>query len=188
MEAIETRQMLRLGAQNLMLHRLLPANTLERLRFRMGYLNVGYDLMTLVDVYRELDATVAVRSTVSSVQLDRAERVVTELIKLNARRTLEYRSKVDDDRRRAFTLLHRAYEELRRALGFLRYYEGGPALIAPALHSSRGTGRPKKGQQRKQREQVVAEPIVVRQVEPLDPALETLPFGALALGILGPKS
>lgn len=180
-EAIVARKMLRKDAENLMFHRLLRENQLEKLRFRMGHHNVAYDLMTLVIIYRQADSAVLSRSAVTPAQLDRAEKVADKLRRLKAMQSLEYRQKVDDDRRRAFTLLHRAYEELRRALRFVRWYDGDPATIAPALHSQPGAGRPKKHRPpTPARTNDPVTPIVVRQHDVTD----AWPIGTVVRGLL----
>lgn len=195
-EAIEARKMLRLDAQNLMFHRLIDPRRLARLRWRMGHRNVAYELMGLVEIYRSLDSTVRARSALTQEQLDRAEVTGTNLLVLSAERSLEQRLRADDDRRRAFTLLHRAYEELRRMLAFARWYKRDLAQIAPALHTAPGAGR-RKTQRKRTVDQhsvvestttnpVAAPPAVVQQVTPLAPA-DALPGVALVFGLLADK-
>jgi hypothetical protein len=58
------------------------------------------------------------------------------------------RRQTADERCRAFTLLFKAYEELRRAIVFARWAKGDGEELAPSLHAVPGAGRPKK--QRKQ--------------------------------------
>lgn len=192
-EAIEARKMLRLDAQNLMYHRLIDPRPLARLRWRMGHRNVAYELMGLVEIYRSLDSAVRARSALTQEQLDRAEVTGTNLLVLSAERSLEQRLRADDDRRRAFTLLHRAYEELRRMLAFARWYKRDLAQIAPALHTAPGAGRRKTQRKRTADEQSVVEsptpspvvdrPAVVQQVTPLARA-DALPGVAIVFGLL----
>jgi hypothetical protein len=46
--------------------------------------------------------------------------------------------KAADQRRRAYTLFFRAYDETRRAIGYLRWHEGDAEDIAPSLYKGRG--------------------------------------------------
>ena len=48
-----------------------------------------------------------------------------------------------DQRRRAYTLFVKAYDETRRALGYLRWHEGDTDAIVPSLYKGRG-GRGKE--------------------------------------------
>lgn len=45
---------------------------------------------------------------------------------------------IADQRRRAFTLFFRTYDETRRAVGYLRWHEGDAEQLAPSLYKGRG--------------------------------------------------
>lgn len=51
-----------------------------------------------------------------------------------------------DQKRRAFTLFIRAYDEVRRAVTYLRWHEGDAAEIAPSLYSGRQRAAKEEGQ------------------------------------------
>lgn len=144
--AIEARRMLRLDAENLAFHKWVDGRVLKRLRFAMGHLNVGYDVLALVNLLRDALPTTAGRSALSEAELDSAERTAEALLTISAGKgdAKKRRLLADDERRRAFTLLYRAYDQVRRALAFVRWHDRDPARIAPALHTAKGGGRPKK--------------------------------------------
>lgn len=52
--------------------------------------------------------------------------------------------RVADARQRTFTLLVRSYDQIRRALSYLRWNEGDVDRIAPSLWAGRGGSRPKQ--------------------------------------------
>jgi hypothetical protein len=145
-EASQLRKQLRHDAENLGLHGLLDIRGVRRLRLRMGHRNVGYDLLALVNVLIAAWPNIAGSSALNRQQLAHAERTAESLLMLSATKseTRKWRVRADDERRRAFTLLFRAYDRLRRALAFIRWDEGDLAALAPALHTTKGAGRPKR--------------------------------------------
>lgn len=132
-EAVKRRARLYSDASNLIQHELLHAGCLDKLKNRAGFLNVGYELMALVDLLRSAPH-VAGRMATLPDELDRAEQVASELIGLVAARTKPNRGA---ERARAISLMVNAYEEVRRAVQFLRYRKGDADRFAPSLYSAK---------------------------------------------------
>jgi hypothetical protein len=145
-DALELRKRLRHDCENLAFHGLLNISGVKRLKFRMGYTNASYDLAALVNVLLAAWPNVSGRSAMTQQLLAHAEHTADSLLVLAAtkRKSKEMRLRADNERRRAFTLLFVAYERLRRALAFIRWDERDLGRLAPALHTAKGAGRPKK--------------------------------------------
>jgi hypothetical protein len=146
--ALSRRNVLKSDATNLMAHGLLGKDALVKLNNDVGYRNVGYDVMTLVSILRAEAARIAGRSATLPTDLDSAEAVANELLELAALR--EARNVVDpnvaENRHRAFTLMERTYDQVRRAMGFLRWSRGDMDKITPALYGTKGFRRREEAQ------------------------------------------
>jgi hypothetical protein len=145
-DALARRATLKSDAMNLALHNLVNRDAVNAVKNDVGYRNVGYDLMSLVTIFRSAGDRLIGRTATLPADVDRAEAIANQLLAMNARR--EERSSVDpqiaEDRQRAFTLLLRAYDQARRALEFLRWERGDADRIAPSLYAMMGGGRPRK--------------------------------------------
>jgi hypothetical protein len=177
-EAIALRQSLRSDHDNLVRQGVIAAHT-GGVRFSMGHRNVAYGLMSLVEIYRRLASAIAGKSAVANPVLERAERVAAELIERAAHKDdlRKRKTAVTEDRRRAYTLLFRAYEATRRALSYLRWEMGDAAAIAPALHAAPGAGRRRQSDSNGERSEVVTQLPAAAETssrverEPLPPGL-----------------
>jgi hypothetical protein len=142
-EASGRRAALKSDAMNLALHGLLNRDAVTSLKGEVGFRNVGYDLLSLVAIYREAWERIEGRTAVLAADLDRAEIIAGQLLELAALR--EARRVTDpniaDSRHRAFTLMHKAYNQVRRALVFLRWETGDASKIAPPLYGKGGRRR-----------------------------------------------
>lgn len=93
--------------------------------------------------------------------MDEASRLGTTLLRaIGAKEVGEVRKDQSQDwsllRARAFRLLVNAYEELRRATLYVRWYQGDAAAYTPSLHSRQAARRKDTGEV----EMVPAEPLV----------------------------
>lgn len=118
---------------------------LAEVRLLSGYRPVALDLVVLARVARESWAALEGRSHVTEEKIARAERVAAALWHAvsDLERAPVATSAAADHRRRALTLLVRAYDELQRVVAFLRWDEDDVEEITPSLYGPRSR-RPSK--------------------------------------------
>jgi hypothetical protein len=127
----------------------------KALRGRRGYLHLATDLNILALLHQSClslvnselsgteEALLSKRSLASSAELERAFELVKIILRAAGRPDRKSKEVLAaaDMRARAFTLLVRAYEEVRRCIAFLRSAEGDAELIAPSLWARRDKQR-----------------------------------------------
>lgn len=125
--------------------RMIDATRLESLRGGKGYRNLAFDLQVLALVLNEHWGAIAARSSITRDEIAEAERLGAELSdSIDSRhRPQAVGTAAKADRARAYTLFVRAYDEVRRAVAFLRWHEGDADTLAPSLFAGR---RPKAKQ------------------------------------------
>jgi hypothetical protein len=140
------RQVLLADASALAARGHVSAQRLKEVRGSTGYLDLAFDLTTLAALMRETWSAVASHTAVQLAELDRAENIAEQILAaVGARRQTRGAVTASADmRRRAFSLMVGAYDEARRAVGFLRWHDGDADTIAPSLYAGR-TGRRRKG-------------------------------------------
>jgi hypothetical protein len=125
---------------------LLDPAVLTKRRFGNGYKNVALDLLGIGDTLGKLLAANP-SSGIRSADVDEAIHIGTEIsTQINEdAASARARAVIDaaDDRRRAYTLLVRAYDQLRCVVSFLRWRNGDAERLAPALHNERRRRRPR---------------------------------------------
>jgi hypothetical protein len=124
---------------------LLDEGRVGKLHSPNGYKNIAFDVLGLVSLFREAWSRIENKTAVEPHELERAERMAKRLLKAVGVRQ-EANVAVDAAagvRHRAFTLFMRAYDEVRRAVQYLRWHEGDAERIAPSLYAGRGSGRRK---------------------------------------------
>jgi hypothetical protein len=113
---------------------------LAKLRFGNGYKNVALDLLGLASTLGDVLASNA-NSGIRQADIDEAIRLGTAIsAQINedaASAKARAVTVAADDRRRAYTLFIRAYEELRYLVSFLRCHEGDAERFVPDLHNKR---------------------------------------------------
>jgi hypothetical protein len=119
---------------------LFSEEVLADIRKGTGYQDLGEDLIALVSLYRSRWAEVKPTSGVSLAELDEAESLAAPLLVAAEERGMipENRAKAIEQRRRAFTLLIDAYDDVRRAALYLCRTVKEANEIAPSLYSGRG--------------------------------------------------
>jgi len=125
---------------------LIPAMRLSKLKGPNGSRNTACDLLTLAALLRDSWPNIANRTATRMTDLERAEILGDGLISAIALRDQSTAKAVEsaDQRQRAYTLFVSAYDELRRAVVFLRWYEGDADVIAPSLYAKRKARRAKQ--------------------------------------------
>jgi len=143
-EGERLRDVLRAEATALTLRGLLDDKKLRELSGAPGRKNLALDL-TLI--YKALDDSwpaLEGKSRVTRLEIETAARIGQYILRLvgireEATQTL---AAVADTRLRLFTLFEQGYDDIRRALHFLRWREKDADEIAPSLYSTRvGTTR-----------------------------------------------
>jgi len=145
-EALELRSQLIVDAKILVQRGLIPAMRLSKLKGPNGSRNTACDLLTLAALLRDCWSSIANRTATRMTDLERAEALGDDLISAIALRDQSTAKAVEsaDRRQRAYTLFVSAYDELRRAVVFLRWYEGDADVIAPSLYAKRKARRAKQ--------------------------------------------
>lgn len=140
-EASRRRELLLADAQSLAKHGLIAGSQLDELKGLTGYANVGGDLGILVRVFRGAWDRIASKTPVTIEDLDKAEGLSEYLLRSTVQRAKqpELVAAAAEDRQRAFTLVLRAYDEVRRGITYLRWHEEDVERIAPSLWAGRGT-------------------------------------------------
>ncbi len=124
---------------------LFDGEIVASIRAGTGNIDTANDLIGLGALYRGNWSTVQNRVPVTMEMVDRAASLGPELLAAVGERTVGVATSGDIElgwtslRARAFRLLARAYEELRRATVYVRWYQGDAAAFAPSLHS-KGAG------------------------------------------------
>ncbi len=144
--ALQFREIFRDAGRLLAKLGLVEGKLFESTGSDLGYRVVGYELKALCAELAALPPEVAARTPITAEQIARGKTVALMLLDGVAEKE---RLSVDDDsvakqRRRAFTRMTRAYEEVRRAVIYLRWYEGDADAFAPSYFAARGgsgTGR-----------------------------------------------
>ncbi len=138
-EAIDTRGRLSADVDALTLRGLLDATQLDKCTNSPAHKDVAKDLLILVAVLHINFATIQGHCGVTEPELDRAAKVAGRLLRLVGERdngpiTTQQSSDLRD---RAFTICDNAYDEVRRALHWVRWEEDDADTIAPSLYAGR---------------------------------------------------
>lgn len=134
----ETREMLISGAKALVSAKLIPADRLGKLSGTRGHRDLGFDLMGLCTLYRDAWPTIQGRTAIRFEDIDPIHQQATKLMKLVGLRDDREKLKTHtfQQRARAFILLDREYDQLRRALTFVLWGVADVSDIAPAFGAS----------------------------------------------------
>lgn len=118
---------------------LLSGDRLGESRVSTGYKNVAFDLLGLSAMMRQNWQTITMRTAVQLSELDRAEWIAEQIIsEVGAREQApQSAAETSQQRQRAFTLFARAYDQVRRAITYLRWNEEDVDDVAPSLYAGR---------------------------------------------------
>jgi hypothetical protein len=138
-EATDLREQLLADATALATRGHVSGTKLGTLKGAVGYRNVASDLLTLTNMIRGNWDTVSGKTGVTEVELDRAEVVGDQLINDIGVRELAPAAvaAVALERQQAFTLFATAYDQVRRAVNYLRWDAGDADEIAPSFFVNR---------------------------------------------------
>jgi hypothetical protein len=112
----------------------------------VGYKVVATELQVLVSVARDNWSRIGGKCGITLDELDRAEKLVGHILRLVGLREQapEIAAAAAEDRDRAFTLFSRSYDQIRRAVLYLRWDENDGDEIAPSLYGRRKNGADEK--------------------------------------------
>jgi hypothetical protein len=133
------RDLLYSDAATLAKRGLIHGARLRKLRTPSGYKNLAFDLLGLAVVLRESWPTIHGKTAIELSDLEQAERFGAALVNAIGRRERApaVASALAQQRQRVFTLFFRAYDQVRRAVCYLRWHERDADRIAPSLYVRR---------------------------------------------------
>lgn len=146
-----------------------------KIREGSGNKDTPSDLVALVGLYRSKWDEVKSMCGITEDDLNRGAQIGPAAFALVSRREFQESGMSDGTLRvrRAWTLLDRAYNQCRRALGFLRFDDGDADTLAPSLR--RNTGRPSPSPEQ-------PHPPAPPAPTPPEPKAATVPVSAPAVG------
>lgn len=144
-EAMALRQTLKLDATVLAHRGLIAPERLTPFRGLLGFQNVGFELIQWAILLGDCWPQIQGRTALTAKEINRAKLVGERLVQLAGVRKHApvVVAEVARIRRQAMTLLVNAYDEVQRAVGYLRWHEDDADRIAPSLYADgRGKRRP----------------------------------------------
>jgi len=147
-KALALRDMLYRDAAALAGRGLINGDRIGDFKANVGYKNLTYDLLRLANVLRASWDKIASKTAIQPSELDEAEALAGQLTAALA--TREQGSTLTADvavqRQRNFTLFAQSYDQVRRAISYLRWNEDDLERIAPSLYGGRVVNRKKEPQ------------------------------------------
>jgi hypothetical protein len=145
-QAYKAREQLASDATALSNRGFIDGKKLAELKGGTGYRSVAFDLFALVTMLREKWSAISGKTALAPAELDTAEQLADRLITAVGQR--EQAPAVvgvaSENRQRAFTLFVKAYDDVRRAVAFLRWHEADAESIAPSIYAGRNGGSRRK--------------------------------------------
>lgn len=138
-EAVKFRETIRSDAIALANRGLIDSAKLKAFQGLVGYKNVGFELIDWANLMRDVWAVVNGRTALMAEEIQKAKDVGERLVRAAGLREQgpAVLAEVARIRQQAFTLLVTAYDEVRRAISFLRWKEDDLETIAPSLYGGR---------------------------------------------------
>jgi len=125
---------------------LISGDRLGDFKAAVGYKNLAFDLMALASILRDNWDKISSKTAITPDDLDQAELIGDQLVSAVGSReeTPASVAEITVQRQRNFTLFLKAYDEVRRAVAFLRWREDDAERIAPSLYAGRGNSNARK--------------------------------------------
>jgi hypothetical protein len=145
-KGMQLRTTLYTDAVALVTRKLLSGDRIKEFKANIGYKNLAFDLMALAGLLRSKWDEISSRTAITTDELDQAELISDQLISaVGTREDVPADvAAVSLQRQRNFTLFLKAYDQVRRAVTFLRWNEDDSDHIAPSLYSGRGNSNARK--------------------------------------------
>ena len=141
-EAIRVRNLLRADAVPLAARGLIDTDALKAYDGTNGYKVLAFDLQILVQILQQDWERIEGRCAVTKAELAHATNLAVDI--LNLLGSPHEITAARQIRARAFKLFIEAYDEVRRAIVWLRWEHGDADGLAPSLYIKRGKARAKK--------------------------------------------
>jgi hypothetical protein len=187
-QAMGLRNVLYADAVALATRGLISGDRIGEFKANIGYKNLAFDLMALSGVIRQNWDKIVGKTAITLGDLDQADLLCDQIV--SAVGTKEQAPVVAAEssiqRQRHFTLFVNAYDQVRRAISFLRWDEDDLESIAPSLYAGRG-GRGKTDNPQPTPAPVppVPAPIVTSATASATPAAPNSAASAPAAGLPG---
>lgn len=162
-EGAKLRTTLLSDATALANRRIINDASLDNLKGPVGYRNLSSDILSLATLLRGNWSVIASKSCVTEAELDRAEVVADQLNEAYGihEQGPAALATYALERQQAYTLFVNAYDQVRRAISFLRWDNGDVESIAPSLYSGRTTTKKKAGPEVEVKQEASAAPAIV---------------------------
>jgi hypothetical protein len=144
-ELTTLRDQLLVDATSLASYGFINGERLKECKSDPGYRPVAYDVLTIIAVLRESWRTIAGRTPVTLAVIDHAAVLAEQFLQAIGLRE-QAPATVGEaavTRQKAFTLFFNVYEDVRRAIQYVRGKAGDADEIAPSLFAGRSGGRRK---------------------------------------------
>lgn len=138
-EAVELRETLLADATAAARRGFIDPDALKNLKGPIGYRNLAFDLAALANLLLEAWPLVEGKSAVQMSELHRARTLADRLLTAVGLRQFDAPGQTDTalTRNRAFALFIKNYDQVRRAVSYLRWNEGDADEFAPSLYERR---------------------------------------------------
>jgi hypothetical protein len=146
-QAVALRKQILFDTTALAKRGLIDGRRLTELKGPVGYNNLAFDLMALASLLRGSWNSILGKTPLQIEEVSQAASMATQLLDAVAQRDQapESVTEATEIRHQAFTLFVGAYNQARRAIGYLRWDEGDVDEIAPSLYAHRRGSKRKKG-------------------------------------------
>lgn len=137
-EAVSTRDTFQADLAALAARGFINPTALRQYSGLSGYKNVAKDLLVQLAVLKANWKNIQGKTCIKAEEMDRADRLVTRITRAIGLRdqTPPTMASTAELQARAMTLLVNCYDEVRRAVSFLRWDEGDADRIAPSLYAN----------------------------------------------------
>lgn len=160
-ELSRIRRVLLLEAQGLVAKKRLAASSLAEIVGGIGYKALCLDVVQLVSALRADWSAIEAHTPVTSLELDQAEALANAVATaIGESEQSRAGFAAAELRQRAYTHFVRTYEEVRRAITFVRWKDGDADEIAPSLFA---------GRQRRREDEDEDAPVAPPIVTPITP-------------------
>ncbi len=167
--ALALREMLYFDARSAVARGKMPAAAIANLRGNVGHKNQAQDLLMLANAHHDHRAALLGATAVTEADIIEAKELAARLIKEPGEREQSPSASPSAElRTRAYSLVLAEWDELRRAVRFVRWHEGDWEQYAPSLWSGRG---------RRAGEEPTNEPTPIEPEEPNTPTPDLDPNG-----------
>ncbi len=139
-ELVATRERFHAHASVFVHHGVLDAARVNALRSGNSHQGLGYDVIGLCDLFLANWAAIGERSMLEQAEIEQARLSANRLINVLGHKEQGPGANHESAllRQQAYTLVLRAYNEVRAAIAFVRRHEGDVDDITPSLYARRG--------------------------------------------------